>query len=93
MANTYQTSTGERLTKSVIDARVRKAKEGVLNAQTFEYGFNFCEDCKRSSGCYLDCSHNKSVDQCQKEGCSEEAYDPDNIKVRCRDCHRIHDKS
>jgi hypothetical protein len=91
--NTYSTSFGDRISKSVIDARVREAKRKLLETQILEYGYNFCEDCKRSTGVYLDCSHNESVDKCQKEGRSEEAYNVDNLKVRCRDCHRKHDKS
>ena len=91
--NTYKTSTGERLSKSVIDARVRKAKKEKIDEQFGEHGYNFCEDCKRSAGVYLDCSHDVSVDQCQKQGKSELAYDTNNITIRCRDCHRKHDKS
>jgi hypothetical protein len=88
--NTYKKSNGERITKSTIDYRVRKAKEEKLNSQIIEHGYNFCEDCKTNSG-YLDCSHEISVNECQKSGRSELAYDTENIKIRCRDCHRKHD--
>ncbi len=86
--NTYQTSSGERLKKSVIDNRVRLAKKKLIDLQFDEFGYNFCEDCDRSQGIRLDCSHNISVDQCQKSGRSELAYDVGNMKVRCRECHQ-----
>ena len=90
--NTYKTSTGERLSKSVIDARVRKAKRGKIDEQFEEHGYNFCEECNVSSGVYLDCSHILSVDRCQKEGKSELSYDVNNISILCRSCHQKHDK-
>lgn len=90
--NTYKTSSGERISKSIIDARVRKAKKQKIDNQFEECGYNFCEDCGRSSGVYLDCSHDSSVDQCQKQGKSELAYDVDNLTIRCRFCHKKHDK-
>jgi len=89
----YKTSSGERLQKSVIDSRVRKAKKQKINNQLEEFGFNFCEECDKSSGVYLDCSHDISVDKCQKEGRSELAYDVNNITIRCRECHKIHDRN
>ena len=89
--NSYKTSNGERVKKSIIDRMVRSAKAQVLTNQFYEHGYNFCEDCKRSTGTYLDCSHNISVDKCQKQGKSELAWDLNNIKVRCRNCHRKHD--
>ncbi len=89
--NTYKTSDGERETKSRIDRFVRKAKHKVLADQWNEFGYNYCQDCKRSKGVYLDCSHDISVDKCQKEGRSELAWDVDNITIRCRQCHIKHD--
>ena len=88
----YKTSSGERIEKSVIDLRVRRAKKNKLDLQLEEYGYNFCEECKRSSGTHLDCSHDISVDKCQKNGMTELAYDVDNITIRCRRCHNKHDK-
>jgi len=85
--NTYSTSTGERVSKSTIDRRVREAKEQNLYNQMLEFGYNFCENCHRSSGVRLDNSHIVSVDDCQKQGCCEKAYDVDNIQVLCRGCH------
>ncbi len=92
--NTYGTSTGERLKKSVIDQKIRKAKELKLEAMRDEYGYIFCEDCGRNAnaGLPLDCSHDISVAKCQNEGKSELAYDINNITIRCRECHKKHDK-
>ena len=90
--NTYKTSTGERLSKSVIDSRVRKAKKTKIQNMIISQGYIYCEDCGRSGGMPLDCSHDLSVDQCQKQGKSELAYDTNNITIRCRSCHQKHDK-
>ena len=89
--NHYYTSNEERIAKSVIDAKVRKAKSNALSEQFWEFGYNFCVDCLRSTGVYLDCSHTISVDEAQKTRRAELAYDKDNIKVRCRTCHIQHD--
>lgn len=91
--NHYFTSTGERLSKSVIDNRIRLAKQQKLELQKDIHGYNFCEDCGRSGGIYLDCSHEVSVDKCQKNRRAELAYDVSNIKIRCRLCHKKHDKN
>jgi hypothetical protein len=85
--NTYQTSTGERVTKSVIDRKVREAKKMKLQSQIRNRGFNYCEVTGLTRGQYLDCSHIISVDQCQKSGRSEIAWDLDNIQVLCRSEH------
>ena len=63
-----------------------------LSEQFWEFGYNFCVDCLRSSGVYLDCSHTISVDEAQKSRRTELAYDKNNIKVRCRECHQDHDR-
>lgn len=91
MSNTYKLSDGTRLSKSIIDARVRKAKAEILDRQMREHGYNFCKSCKQSAGVRLDCAHIISVDACQKLGASEMAYDPANIEVLCRSCHRKRD--
>lgn len=88
--NHYYTSDDERVAKSVIDRRVHEAKGNALDIQFWEYGYNFCVDCNRSSG-RLDCSHTISVDEAQKTRRAELAWDVNNIKVRCRECHRKHD--
>tara|TARA_R110000822_G_scaffold308582_1_gene436702 strand:+ start:480 stop:734 length:255 start_codon:yes stop_codon:yes gene_type:complete len=78
------------MSKSIIDSNVRKAKDFVLEQQRTEHGYNLCEDCGTSAG-WLDCSHTISVDECQKRGQAELAFDAANIRVLCRFCHIKHD--
>lgn len=92
--NHYQLSNGEKVAKSTIDRNVRKAKEKKLDEQFEIHYYNFCEECGRNaSGTRLDCSHTISVDECQKSGRAELAWDTDNIRILCRKCHQIHDKN
>ena len=91
--NTYATSTGERIRQSVIDSLIRKAKAAKLQEQHDEHGYNHYEDCGISSGTYLDCSHDISVKDAKESGRTELAFDVDNITIRCRSCHQIHDKT
>lgn len=90
--NTYSTSNGERLKKSVIDALVKKAKKEKLRQQFEEYRYNFCETCGISNGTYIDCSHQISVKKCQEEGKTELAFDVNNITILCRKHHEERDK-
>lgn len=91
--NSYKLSNGDYIKKSVIDARIRKAKEQLINNQLEEFNYNFCEHCKRSSGVRLECSHIESVKSCQENGRSEKAYDVSNLEVLCRDCHIKHENN
>ena len=100
--NHYRTSDGQSITKATIDRNVHKAKEKKLRRQLDDAGYYFCEDCARF-GCpdnvdeaelrRLDCSHDISVDECQKSGKSELAWSLENITIRCRHHHKIKDKS
>ena len=91
MSNSYRLSNGDRITKSQIDARVKKAKAIVLDNQMKDYGFNFCEVCQRSSGVRLSCSHIVSTKTCQEIGNSELAYDVENVEILCLKCHSRRD--
>jgi hypothetical protein len=88
-------SNGERIDKQTIDSRVRAAKQKKLQQHERDYGYFFCEECGRNEGAAgkLDCSHTVSVNDCQKEGRSELAWDVENIRLLCRKCHEIHDKN
>lgn len=94
MANSYRCSDGSRVLKSVVDKRVHEAKGKKIEQMVDEFGYVFCEDCQKnaSAGEPIDCSHDKSVDRCQKDGETEKAWDVQNITMRCRQCHRKHDK-
>jgi primosomal protein N' len=90
--NTFQTSKGERISKGKIDRNIRKAKEMKLTQFINEHGYYFCEDCE-AAFCRLDCSHDISVNEAQNSGRTELAWDVNNITLRCRECHRKHNKS
>ena len=86
--NTYRLSNGDRISKSVIDQRVRKAKEQRLKDQVDQYGYNFCERTGlNASSTTLDCSHIVSVKYCQDIGYSELAYNVVNIEILSRKAH------
>lgn len=86
--NSYKDSSGQWHKKIEIDRKIRDAKKDKVQSQLDEYGYNFCETCKK--GGILDCSHIISVDDCQKSGRSEIAYDVRNIEILCRECHENH---
>jgi len=88
----YKVSSGKRVLKSYIDYKVREAKKQVLQDQLDEHGYNFCVECGiNSSNAIIDCSHDISVDECQKSGRSELAWNKSNIKPTCRECHKDKD--
>ena len=75
-----------------LDRLIRESKARVLRRQVDLYGYNFCEDCSRSGGVILDCSHDISVSDCIGGGFSEISYSDNNIRIRCRGCHEVYDK-
>lgn len=89
--NHYYTSTGIRVPKKLIDSRVRKAKEHKIRSMIDTYGYVFCEECMSNDCIPVDCSHDKSVDWCQKNRQVELAWDVKNITMRGRNCHRKKD--
>ena len=89
--NRYKCSDGSWITKAGIDRKVKDAKRQVLQSQIDNWGYNFCEDCKRSSGVVFTCAHETSVNECQKNGHSERSFDISNIKIKCLDCHKLQD--
>jgi len=93
MANSYKMSNGERVLKTVLDAKVSKAKEQKLEKFIDDNGYAYCEDCGRNDCKPIDCSHDISVDQCQKQSRAELAWDVANITLRGRPCHKKHDKT
>jgi hypothetical protein len=84
--NTFETSKGERIPKGKIDRNIRFAKAQKLREFKNDHGYVFCEDCKTSSG-RIDLSHTISVNEAQNSKRAELAWDVNNIKLRCRDCH------
>ena len=90
--NKYKDSNGDKWDKNAIDRKVSDATSKKIDQFFDEHSYIFCEDCGRSSGVVFDCSHEVSVDECQKDGHCEDAWSIDNIKIRCRACHQKHDK-
>lgn len=90
--NHFRCTDGTKVTKIFIDGQIRKTKKRRLDKQLEDHGYNFCEDCKinASSGVYIDCSHDISVNECQNTGRAELAWDGNNITIRCRKCHEKH---
>ena len=88
--NTYSTSTGERVTKRIIDRNIRKAKEIKVREFKNYHGFIHCEICNTRKG-YIDISHIISVKYCQETGRSELAWAQNNLRFLCRDHHDEHD--
>ena len=93
MKPTYSTSTGKRYTTQQIENKMRKTKSLKLEMQFIEYGYNFCEECKRNDCKPLDCSHDISVKEAKEIGCAELCWDLNNITIRGRKCHQKHDKT
>ena len=92
--NYFRTSTGERLAKSVIDAKIKKAKQAFLERFLDENGYYFCEgeNCNRSDG-RLSCAHIVSVNEAQNTGRAELCFDVNNFKLLCIKCHQKQDKN
>jgi len=80
---TFQTSSGERLSKANIDANIRVAKSVFI---TENQDKQYCWACGKSN-VRLSCSHIISVNKCQNEGKCEAAYDTNNLELLCIDCH------
>lgn len=91
--NTYSCSDGTRIKKSILDRRVNEAKKEKLQEQFEALGYNVCSQCGRNDDKPIDVSHTISVDECQKSGRSELAWDKSNMRVLGRRCHRLHDKT
>ena len=84
--NTYQCSSGDRVVKAKIDRNIRHAKAQKLREFKNDNGYCFCEQCGSNQG-RIDCSHIISVDECQKTGRTELAWQVANIKLHCEKCH------
>lgn len=58
MANSYRTSTGEKVFKSEVDKRILEAKRKKVESMMDEHNYIFCEICNRNSsaGEPIDCS-------------------------------------
>ncbi len=79
--------------KAFIDREVKKAKKIKLENQRTRLDYNRCETCHRSNGVRFDVAHIISVNDCQRLAHIpvEMAWDQENLKVECRNCHAERD--
>jgi 5-methylcytosine-specific restriction endonuclease McrA len=89
----FQTSDGLRVSKELIDSRTRSAKQYKMAEQRKIYGYNFCEQCKNNDDKPLGAAHIISVDECQKSGRAELAWDLSNLRILGQKCHQAYDKN
>lgn len=89
--NRYRCSDGTMVNKSIVDRRVRIAKEKKIAEFLEQHGYLFCEDCCKNDCKPIDCSHDIPVSECQKTGRVELAWDINNITLRGRKCHQQKD--
>ena len=95
--NKYYDSDGNSYTQSEVKQKVREAKALKLDSMQDEYGYVFCEEngCGKNESCgeYLDCSHTISEKEAKEKKQTELCWDwQNNIKIRCRTCHKKLDK-
>lgn len=88
---TYSDSEGNRYTTSQIDRRSDKTAKEVLYAQFMDYGYNFCEKCKRNDCKPLDASHTISRKKAKEDGNVEILWQHSNFEILGRKCHQIKD--
>ena len=89
---TYSDSWGERYTTDQIERKIKVAALEKLQDQSYEYGYNFCTQCKRNDDTPIDVSHTISRKQAKEDGCVEVLWDLSNLEILGRKCHKIKDK-
>lgn len=88
----YMQSNGLYIKKSILDRKTREAKAVVLENQRDDIGYNVCITCERNDCKPVTCAHLISVDECQKTGRAELAWDIENIIPEGLPCHQKRDK-
>lgn len=101
--NRYTQSDGTKISAAALDRNIKLAKAIKISEMVENYDYIFCEDCNEfglppqprneMELKIIDCSHNISVDEAKDSGRAELCYDVDNIRMRCRIHHKIHDKT
>lgn len=101
--NKYTLSDGTKISSKTLESYITLAKEAKIAEMMDNYGYIFCEDCNEfglppepineMELKIIDCSHEISVKEAKESGRSELCCDVDNIRMRCRIHHRIHDKT
>lgn len=88
----YKMSNGEYIDKSIIDSRTEKAKKEKKKQQIEEEGYLYCKTCRNNNCKPITTAHIISVDECQKTGRSELAWDLNNMVNEGVSCHQKRDK-
>lgn len=95
--NKYYDSDGNAYTQSQVNSNISAAKAQKIDDMNLEHGFVYCQEdgCGKNAnaGEPLDCSHDISVLEAKNTRRVELAWDVENITIRCRTCHRKHDKT
>jgi len=90
--NTYFDSQGNRYTTPQIERKIRKSALLLLDTQFLEYGYNFCEKCKKNDCVPLDVSHTISRKEAKENSCVEVLWYLSNLEILGRSCHKKKDK-
>ncbi len=101
--NKYTLSDGTKINSKTLESYITLAKAAKIAEMMDNYGYIFCEDCNEFGYPHgpinemelkiIDCSHQISVKEAKESGKAELCYDIDNIRMRCRIHHKIHDKT
>jgi hypothetical protein len=101
--NKFNQSDGTKISAKTLESYITLAKAAKIAEMDDNYGYIFCEDCNEFGHPpgpinemelkIIDCSHQISVKEAKESGRAELCYDIDNIRMRCRIHHRIHDKT
>jgi hypothetical protein len=90
--NQYFDSNGNSYNQNQIDNRIRKAGLELLDLQFLEFGYNFCEKCKRNDCKPIDVSHNTSRKKAKELRQVELSWTHKEMEILGRKCHKIKDK-
>ncbi len=77
--NKYFTSSGEMLTTSQIDYRIKKSKAVLRQKQLDNRGYSVCETCNKNDCKPVDCAHIISVKEAKETGRAELCWDLKNM--------------
>lgn len=101
--NKYNQSDGTKISSKTLESYITLAKEAKIAEVMDNYGYIFCEDCNafglppgqinEMELKIIDCSHEISVKEAKESSRAELCYAVDNLRMRCRIHHRIHDKT
>lgn len=98
---TYSDSYGDRFTTDQIERKIKIAALEKLEQQSYEFGWNHCETCKKhyeehgfiesKYGGYIDVSHTISRKRAKEEGIVELLWNLSNLEILCRRHHQEKD--